>query len=299
LQWETKVKGVGHALRRAGIAEQQNWEEIPADQIWGYRNRVQLRGRAEQLGFFKRLSQELVAINHCAIARPEINEALEETHLEAKRLGMSRPGAAGSAHYKVELEVLANGQLRRTWNAKHSENGFRQVHDAQNLKLQEWIDQQAPDSPVLYDLYGGSGNLSLRLAKKMQEIHCVDLAAPIDRPVGTPDHFHFHRKAVLPWLMKAAHAQTLPGDFQSGGQPGGTAILDPSREGLGGDWQEIAQCLQRFKVSHLFQVGCDPDSWARDVSRWIKGGWIPRKWMVIDLFPQTAHVECVAFLTRQ
>jgi 23S rRNA (uracil1939-C5)-methyltransferase len=316
LQWETKVKGLGQVLTRAHIKllgeqnELLDIEQIPAERIWEYRNRVQLRGLGNQLGFYKSGSNELIFADRCDIARSEINATWEETRAE----GASAVGVQRS--YKVEVEVTPKGEIRKTWNAPHSASGFRQIHDEQNEKLKMWVRDQMQPAEILYDLFGGSGNFSIPLAAKMSSVHCIDLTVPQMRPLDTPSHLEFHRSSVVPWLLKRsgqfapAEKAELPGQLRKPSQskknkgsvvrppaPVSAAIIDPPREGLGGSLPEIAAAIEALNVREIVAVGCDPDAWARDVSGWIKRGWHLRRVMAIDLFPQTSHIEAVAILT--
>jgi tRNA/tmRNA/rRNA uracil-C5-methylase (TrmA/RlmC/RlmD family) len=280
LQWSTKVKGVGHALERVQVKTPENWLEYPAERIWEYRNRIQLRGEGREIGFFARGSHRRVPADRCEIARPEINAAWEATRAEA--------AALPPREYKVEVEVLPSGEIRRTWNAAHGAAGFRQIHDEQNARMVRWIEMALTKGRELLDLYGGSGNLSRDLAPKMARVDCVDVSSPAEPPAGTPANLTFHRSAVLPWLLRRSHA---PGAVLAR-----SAILDPPREGLGKDFIEIAITLEKLGVNEIVAVGCDPDSWARDVSRFLKRGWRFEAAAVFDFFPQTPHVESVALL---
>ena len=58
LQWKTKARGLEHTLGRRQIALPGPLEEFPAERIWEYRNRVQLRGQGTELGFLQRGSLE-------------------------------------------------------------------------------------------------------------------------------------------------------------------------------------------------------------------------------------------------
>ncbi len=279
VQWRTKVQGVLHALKRVQVIPACPLEEIPATRIWEYRNRVQLRGFKEELGFFASGTQNLVPVDRCAIARPEINVAWEET--KAQGFERDRP-------YKVEVEVLEDGSIRRTWNSSHAAAGFRQVHDEQNERLKDWVRQslatQSSGSGVLLDLYGGSGNLSRLLEPHYSEIYRVDAYT---RGISA-QKIHFERQAVAPWLVKKSAMGLLAN----------SAILDPPREGLAGDFAKISTALAKMGVKELVAVGCDPDSWARDVGRFVKNGWRLEKAAALDLFPQTIHVESLAYLRR-
>ena len=281
-QWETKKGGVVHALSRVGVsAEGLPLHELPADRIWEYRNRVQLRGFRDELGFYARRSKQIVPIEKCYIARPELNERLGEV----KEAGRGRP-----REYKVELEVFPGGEVTEAWNAGHSAQGFRQVHDEQNEKLRGWVRDSLAGGPVLLDLYGGRGNLSSGLESKYPEIHCVDIGSHRENPPETPAGYQFHRSPVLPWLRQNAEWLAKA--------PVIDAILDPPREGLGPDLAAIVEIFRGLPLRRLLMVGCDADSWARAVSRLDHYGWKVASVGALDFFPQTHHVEALAMLER-
>lgn len=279
LQWKTKVQGVLHALSRVQVTPPGPPEELPAERIWDYRNRVQLRGFEGELGFFAAGTNDRVAVDRCAIARPEINAVWEGTRAEGARF--DRP-------YKVEVEVLPDGGVRKSWNSSHGALGFRQIHDEQNEKLKAWVTRSLTPGGALLDLFGGAGNLSLGLVERMAKIDCVDTGAPKGLQPGAG--YTFHRQPVTSWIVKKASANPRPA-YSS-------AILDPPREGLGADFTAIAQALESLGVREIAAVGCDPDAWARDVSRFVKRGWNLTSVAILDLFPQTPHVESLALLRR-
>jgi tRNA/tmRNA/rRNA uracil-C5-methylase (TrmA/RlmC/RlmD family) len=278
LQWKTKTAGVEHALRRVSLTSPKRPEEFPADLTWGYRNRIQLRGLRTDLGFYARRSHDLVPIASCPVARPEINKAIDSVRTEGQELPQQ---------YKVEVEVLPDGSVAKSWNSRHANLGFRQVHDQQNGKLVNWIRENLTAGRPLLDLFGGNGNLSLELASQMTRIDCVDMSTPPVRPESTPENFHFHRSGVLPWLKKKQRS-TEAVEI--------SAIVDPPREGLAENTGEILASLKQLGVTEVIAVGCDPDSWARDLSHWTKKGWKLQKIALFDFFPQTPHIESVALL---
>jgi 23S rRNA (uracil1939-C5)-methyltransferase len=283
LQWETKSKGVLQALKRVEIKEPDCFDQIPAERIWEYRNRIQLRGQGQQLGYFKPKTQDLVPAARCDIARPEINQVWEQAREKGTLLG--RP-------YKVEIEVTSIGQVTQAWDARHSAGGFRQVHDEQNEKLKKWIADHIGQGDLLLDLFGGSGNLCSSLSSQFREIHCVDVTAPLFRPEKISENVHFHRSSVLSWLLKEVKGRGSHASLSDAR----AAIMDPPREGLGKNFVELAQMIEVLKVKKIVLVGCDPDAWAKDLSRWAKRGWSLRRVMVIDLFPQTPHIESVGLI---
>jgi 23S rRNA (uracil1939-C5)-methyltransferase len=281
LQWETKVKGVLHVLGRFKLSKPPVVEEVPAERIWDYRNRIQLRGQGEDLGFFQKASRELVAIERCEIARPELNQALPEIRKQAK----SNPNA-----YKVELEVNSKGKVQKSWNQGHGALGFRQIHDEQNENLRNWIVGNLPPREECLDLYGGGGNFSVPLAAKMGQVLCVDLSSPRIRPKGMPANISFHRQSVLNWILKSKE-KSLENILRA-------AVLDPPREGLAKDADEIFSALEAMKVQDLILVGCEVDPWARDALKLLEKGYHLKKIGIFDLFPQTHHVEVAGVFVR-
>jgi tRNA/tmRNA/rRNA uracil-C5-methylase (TrmA/RlmC/RlmD family) len=284
-QWRTKVSGALHALSRVGVrAEGISKEEFPASHPWNYRNRIQVRGGAFGLGFYARGSHQVIPIERCEIARDELNAALSSHRDEAVRRGTPS---------KLELEVSLSGEVTAAWNAGHAAQGFRQVHDAQNELLRHWIAENLEPGRVLLDLFGGSGNLSLGVAHRFERIHSVDLGAGrlLERQGDdpAPANLRFHSADVGKWATRNRRIEP---------SAGGACIVDPPREGCGDALPAICALLEETGTRELIAVGCDPDSWARDVSRFASKGWRLDSLAFFDFFPQTVHFESVARLVR-
>ena len=280
IQWQTKKQGVISALNMNKVKLPDVIDEFPAENIWFYRNRVQLRGFKNEIGFYAAQSNKLVAINECKIAHPAINDALKQVIEKGKQF--KKP-------YKVELNVSLSGEVSEIWNEEHAASGFRQVNDEQNGKLKQWIEPLIKANQPLLDLYGGAGNLSIPLINKVPTIHCVDLSTPNKSPAP---HFNFHRSSVDSWLATQINNQ----DFDK--TQTWTALIDPPREGLGKIGLQMIQHLNQLNVKDIILVGCKTDPWARDVALFVEQGWKVKKVAVFDFFPQTYHVESVVLLSR-
>ncbi len=282
-QFETKKNGVLHALKRAGLDTQTiPLDTLPAEHPYFYRNRIQLRGNPQDksLGFYERGTTRIFSIEQCWIARNEINEHLPE--IRSKGFDLDR-------EFKVEVEVTDQGEVRSAWNQKHAAFGFRQVNDEQNLKLQNWVKFNIGTGFHLLDLFGGTGNLSKGLIGQFEKIDCVDITVPKVKPADLPTHFQFHRSGVAEWLNRINHNP----------QPHTRVILDPPREGLGADFSKIESMLsKKYAPEIILLVGCDADAFARDTYRFTQKGYLLEKLGVLDLFPQTPHVESLAVLKR-
>ena len=75
-----------------------------------------------------------------------------------------------------------------------------------------------------------------------------------------------------------------------------TLLVDPPRTGLS---RTVAESLASVDARRIVYVSCDVATLARDVRRLIDGGGYSLEHIeAFDLFPNTAHVETIAVLTR-
>ena len=72
-------------------------------------------------------------------------------------------------------------------------------------------------------------------------------------------------------------------------------VVDPPRAGLGAD---VCRRLAAVQPEQIVYVSCDPSTLARDLGTLQPSGYRPIALTLIDLFPQTFHLETVATLER-
>ena len=68
-------------------------------------------------------------------------------------------------------------------------------------------------------------------------------------------------------------------------------VLDPPRAGAG---SQVIEMIAKLKPRSIVYVACDPASLARDTSYLKAAGYELDRLRAFDLFPMTAHMECVA-----
>jgi len=285
LQFETKKKGLIHALGRSGVTtDAVPIDELPADHPYGYRNRIQLHGHSDEkiLGFYQPGSKNLIDVSNCPIADERINERIPAFREEGFK--------NFRGEFKLELDLSPEGEVRPAWNRKNAAYGFRQVNDEQNLKLRAWVDTHTRKAETLLDIYGGTGNLSLGMAPRFKRVECIDLFTPRQNPPGTPTHFHFIRQAVEKWVQTPLSPESRDGSL--------AVVLDPPREGLARLAEPLCKKLDSTPVSSLILVGCEVDAFTRDSRHLLRQGYRLERLAVLDLFPQTPHVESLALFSR-
>ena len=72
-------------------------------------------------------------------------------------------------------------------------------------------------------------------------------------------------------------------------------VLDPPRAGLG---EKAATALGRMSASHVTYVSCDPATLSRDLRVLLESGYRVEQAHLVDMFPQTYHMETVLHLAR-
>lgn len=147
-----------------------------------------------------------------------------------------------------------------------------------------------PPGPVV-DLYSGVGLFGLSLAAVGAERVTLVEGDPVssadlhDNAEPFRDRVDVRRLSVESFL--AGHAPPGP--------PGATFIVDPPRTGLS---KEALSGLLQKTPGRIVYVSCDVATLARDTRALLNGGYELEGLTGMDLFPNTAHVETIAALSR-
>ena len=73
-------------------------------------------------------------------------------------------------------------------------------------------------------------------------------------------------------------------------------VVDPPRKGIN---RFAIDALVEKKPPVIIYVSCNPSTLARDVKRLIRSGYLLERSVLVDMFPQTYHIESVNYLTRK
>lgn len=136
------------------------------------------------------------------------------------------------------------------------------------------------------DLYAGVGLFSVPLSRSFQRVTAVEVA-----PLSV-DALRANSDGKVE-VVAAATEQFLHGFRAS--EPLDMVVVDPPRAGLG---EKTARALGRLKTSELIYVSCDPATLSRDLRVLVESGFHIEEAHLVDLFPQTFHIETVFRLAR-
>jgi tRNA/tmRNA/rRNA uracil-C5-methylase (TrmA/RlmC/RlmD family) len=175
--------------------------------------------------------------------------------------------------------------LGRTWWVSGS--GFWQVHPgaAETLSAAVVAALAPRAGDLALDLYGGVGLFAAALAPHVREVVSVeaDAQACADARQNLRD---LDRVRVVEGRTETALARLGLGRAD-------VVVLDPPRAGAGAVVVAQVAALAPRAVAH---VACDPAALARDLAAFAEAGYRLAGLRVLDLFPMTHHVECVATL---
>ncbi len=144
-----------------------------------------------------------------------------------------------------------------------------------------------------WDLYAGAGLFSQPLAARFQQVVAVE---------SSPQSIRDLRKNVPSNNCTAVESDTH--DFltkfvrQSAATRGSAPdliLLDPPRAGAGG---EVCALLSACSPRRIVYVSCDPATLGRDLTLLIQSGYRLHRLQLVDMFPQTGHLETIAMLDR-
>ncbi|WP_019410812.1 23S rRNA (uracil(1939)-C(5))-methyltransferase RlmD [Pseudomonas psychrophila] len=289
------------------------------------------RAKRLDVGFRAAGSQDIVAIDHCLVLVQALQPIM--SGLPAMLRQLSNPKALGHVELfsgsaiavllrhmaplnDADLQVLQNfcsvhnaqlwlhgdgepqpvdlsqtlGYRLQQWDLElaYRPGDFVQVNalvnEAMVAQALDWLAPQ-PDERVL-DLFCGLGNFALPLARQVREVVAVEgVTTMVERAA---------QNAVSNTLPNAAFFQadlSQPLVDATWAKQGFAAVLlDPPRDGA----YEAVRKLSALGAKRLVYVSCNPVTLARDTVELMKQGYRLKRAGILDMFPQTAHVEAMA-----
>jgi 23S rRNA (uracil1939-C5)-methyltransferase len=138
---------------------------------------------------------------------------------------------------------------------------------------------------IAWDLYAGVGLFSRALARAFQQVVAVEAAAnDLSRCFKGPGKRAVETTTVE--FLRNAVVQRERPDL---------VVLDPPRAGVGA---EVCTLLSRISPPEIVYVSCDPATLARDATLLVAAGYKAVEIHMVDMFPQTFHMETVMILRK-
>ena len=293
-QLEAKRKILVESLRRIGKLDPASLPEITIHPSpLNYRLRSRLHDDGHAVGFFAMRSNRVVPLPlECEVVGVKT----------ARRFGGASAASAGQT-----LAIPPGEQDRQIWETDHElvldereltltvdsftyrldSRAFFQVNRhllGTMLRLAAGQAARVKHRGTAVDLYGGVGFFTLPIARLFDRVTMIE---------GSPVATRYARLNV-PRNVKVISApveqkmRTMPDvDF---------TFLDPPRAGT---TREVVSTVAERTKEIIAYLSCDPVTFARDASRLIASGWRLSTLDLLDLFPNTHHVETLSSFERE
>jgi 23S rRNA (uracil1939-C5)-methyltransferase len=296
LQAQLKAAAVLETLSRlGGIAPPEAVDVITGDS-WGYRLRTQLhlerRGDRVAAGYFARGSHELVEVDSCPILVPALERELaglaQLSGEPPRRLDLvaGDDGTISAAPVTADLPrgelSITVGEFSYAFDARCFFQGHRGLLPG---LIEAVVGTEGGDTA--FDLYCGVGLFALPLARRYRQVVAVEGDSTSARFARTNarrnhvDNLEIVARSLESWV------RALP-------RGADRVVVDPPRAGLS---LLVRRLLMDRGPRRLTYVSCHPAALARDLRELLQAYRLATL-ALIDLFPQTGHIEAVVQLDR-
>lgn len=188
------------------------------------------------------------------------------------------------------MELFGPGFLQTQLGARRYRVGhfsFFQINRFLAEELARGVVGDDPGGNLALDLFSGVGLFALPLADKFQKVVAVEsnpaAARDLEINAACAHQIETHAAEVEDFLRKFNQTPDL-------------VIVDPPRAGLA---PELVRRLADVAARRVTYVSCEPPTLARDLRGLLERGYELASIDLIDLFPQTFHMETVARLRRR
>ena len=184
---------------------------------------------------------------------------------------------------------------------------FYQVNPVQTEKIYGKALEYAAltGEETVWDCYCGIGTISLFLAQKAKQVYGLEIVPEAienakknaeKNGLQNAEFFVGAAEEVLPkWVEEQKRELSAKGADYGIGDMVDVVSLDPPRKGCD---EACLSAVLELSPKRIVYVSCDPGSLARDMKYLREGGYVLEKWVGIDNFPRTGHVETVALLSK-
>jgi 23S rRNA (uracil1939-C5)-methyltransferase len=326
-QLAAKIEIVAESLRRVGHFDDAEVDDLievgGAVDPYGYRTTIRLVGMTGGgVGFREERSDEVVQIDHCQVAHQNLSAVLR--HIRVAQgveltLRTSASNGAVTARWTRPEDRQRRNEKRRTnaapgesvsglpasvhigdrsflvervagKNLQISAPSFFQSGPAAAELLVDAVRRAAPElasADHAVDAYGGGGLFAATVMDDVRHVTLIESARSscFDAKTNLANRAGSGSKSVD--IVRGDVGDWKPADDMA---PINVVVADPARPGLA---KPGTAAMLRMGAPVLVLVSCDPVSLARDARLLADEGYRMERIEVLDLFPQTPHVECV------
>lgn len=322
-QLDFKISKVRELLEKFAGVERKKIKDIVSSSEFEYRNKVTLKVR-EKLGFYKSRTYELIAIDKCLVCSHKINEIIDKlnilkltgidevvirsTYKDESMIIFKVNDNIDDSYYIRNLEgvtdnliILKDGVYKVLFGKgfiteklgdyyfKISPGSFFQVNTNQALKLYNLVSDYAKLSgrEKVLDLYCGTGTIGIFLSRFANQVVGIEINkdavddAMENKKINGINNIEFVCRDINKVIDEYKNIDVV--------------VVDPPRSGLN---KKAIDNIFKINAKKIIYISCDPVTLARDINI-LKSNYGVEEVSLVDMFPNTYHVESVALLNRE
>jgi len=184
-------------------------------------------------------------------------------------------------------EVMGNLKFRI------SPLSFFQVNPVQTMVLYKKVLEYAglKGDETVIDAYCGTGSISLFLAQRTGKVYGIEVVEAAVRDARANAAINGIKNVEF---ITGLVEEVMPRFYREGVRPH-AVVLDPPRKGC---VQALLDAVVSMQPGRVVYVSCNPATLARDLKYLDGRGYKVQEVQPVDMFPHTAHVECIIMMTN-
>ncbi len=302
-QVEAKCAIVRECMQRIGKIENLPPIDLVESPEFEYRCRAQIKTDSQKrvLGFYKRSSNQVVQIKSCPILSPGLNNLLQNSFhiLETISADCRQVRAIEGDDRTVASAPIIDGfslpQIKKSVSGITFEldgDDFFQSNRFLLHQMGSWTNK-AGKGQFFIDMYGGAGFFAAHAGPSFGSGLLVESVSALSRKAQKT--FYANGLSHLEAVTLTAEAFLKKQLYKNYPHPD-CLIVDPPRPGL---TRIVREGIREILPKKILYVSCNPSTQARDLGFFLKKcGYHLVELTLLDLYPQTHHIETAALLSR-
>jgi 23S rRNA (uracil1939-C5)-methyltransferase len=174
-----------------------------------------------------------------------------------------------------------------------SANSFFQTNTRQAERLFDLVIESTglTGSETVFDLYSGTGAISLLLARRARWVYGIELVQAAVDDAG----LNAATNGITNCTFLCGEVRFVLPSLIGKGVTAEVVVADPPRAGF---HPKALHALITLGARRVVYVSCNPTTLARDLGELVRGGYRLEWVQPVDMFPHTPHIEAVARLER-
>jgi len=287
-----------------------------ATKKYNYRNKINLHVKNGKVGFYKEKSNNLIPINYCYLVDNKINSIINFFNeysdfnfngsilIRVNTKSETMVVINGKYCYIDKLmscelinNLVYNNQVKKgrdyfiefvkSYRFIVHYQSFFQVNIVGLEKILDLLTEFIKDKKIdtVLDLYSGTSVLGIHVSKYVNNVTSIEI-----------NSFATYDAIKNIKLNNVNNLKVINGsvsDYIDNFNNVDLIILDPVRKGI--DLKTV-EYLKKISPPYIIYISCEITSLTRDLE-YLKDSYELQKICMVDMFPNTIHVECVALLS--